>query len=184
MGREGERKQPFLPFILSLIKIHLFIQDWPDIRHLSLSVLLMLGLIYTSCLKVFTLKVPLKDQGRSRRAEMGQLRELEHKNLYSYIGYSQGTWSFQEWARGSQIRWGSASSSCLPELANTASLHHWQDLCGLFLAEMEFELQEILEGNTYMPSIKCNMGESQERRKGVGKEDIFSSFSITQLYML
>lgn len=125
-------------------------------RHLSPSVLLMLGLIYTSCLKVSRLKVPLKDQGRSRRAEMVQLWELVHKNLHSYIGLSQGMWSFQEWARCSQIRWGSASSSCLPELANAASLHHWQALCILFLAEMEFEQQAILEGSPriWMKSVK------------------------------
>lgn len=109
-------------------------------RHLSHSVLLMLGLIYTSCLKVSMPKVTLKDQGRSRRAEIVQLWELAHKNLHSYIGYSQGMRSFQESARCSQIRWGSASSSHLPELANTASLHHWQVLCGLFLAETEFVL--------------------------------------------
>lgn len=127
-------------------------------RPLLHSVLLMLGLIYTSCLKVSMLKVPLKDQGRSRRAEMVQLWELAHKNLHSYIGYSQGTQSFQESARCSQIRWGSASSSCLPELANTASLHHWQALCGLFLAETEFVLQEILEGSPriWMKSIKLD----------------------------
>lgn len=109
-------------------------------RHLSHSVLLMLGLIYTSCLKVSMPKVPLKDQGRSRRAEIVQLWELAHKNLHSYIGYSQGMRSFQESARCSQIRWESASSSHLPELANTANLHHWQVFCGLFLAETEFVL--------------------------------------------